>query len=123
MKTDVGTENGKSQSQNRPAVSRAIDWIQNYIDENPYSESAKEARSIVQGLRVVRQHPSLDELLALIGQIAKSDLGLKEISRAKVRMSQPEKTTGEEPYAVGTGCQRMFNTTEERRRPLRNYFL
>ena len=104
MKAHVAIENGESQPQGCTAVSRAIDWIQNYIDENPYTDAAKEARSIIFGLQAVRQRPGLDELLALVGQIAKSDLGLEEISRAKIRMSQSERTTGEEikSNAIGT---------------------
>ena len=105
MKTHVAIENGEGQPQALKAVCRAIDWIQNYIDENPYTDAATEARSIIYGLQAVRQRPALDELLALIGQIAKSELGLEEISRAKIRMGQLEKTTGEEikPNANGIG--------------------
>ncbi len=50
---------------------------------------AIEKRNIIDGLETVRERPALDELLALIGQIAKSDLGLEEIDRVKIRMSQP----------------------------------
>ncbi|PWT85949.1 MAG: hypothetical protein C5B58_02245 [Acidobacteria bacterium] len=57
------------------AVCRAIHWLQNYVKENPYTEAAKEARKIIYGLEALRQRPALDQLLALIGQIAKSDLG------------------------------------------------
>jgi hypothetical protein len=93
MKAHVAIENGECQAHPCTAVSRAIHWLQNYINKNPYTDAAKEARSIIYGLEAVRKRPALDELLALIGQIAKSDLGLEEINRARIRMSQPGRTT------------------------------
>jgi hypothetical protein len=94
MKTHVAIENGQCQPHPCTAMSRAIHWLQNYINKNPYTDAAKEARSIIYGLEAVRERPALDELLALIGQIAKSDQGLQEINRAKMRMSQCDKTMG-----------------------------
>ena len=85
-------------------VCRAINWLENYVTENPHTETAIEARNIIRELQAMRQRPALDELLALIGQIAKSELGLDVISRAKLWMGQLENTIGEEikPNAVGT---------------------
>lgn len=54
-----------------------------------------EARSIIKALKTVRWRPGLDELLALIAQIAKTDRGLQEINRAKTQMSQPVEKTAE----------------------------
>ena len=72
------------------AVSRAIGWLQSYVDKEPYTDAATEARSIIYELKAVRQRPALDELIALIAQIAKTDQGLQEIDRAKIQMSQSE---------------------------------
>ena len=96
MKTH--TANGKSGcgAQSRTAVCRAIDWLENYIGKNPHTDAANEARNIIRELEVVRMRPAIDELIALIGQIAKSDQGLKEINRAKSRIGQPAQTTREE---------------------------
>jgi hypothetical protein len=69
-------------------VSSAIHWFENYVNDNPYTNAATEARTIMLGLKAVRDRPALDELLALIGEITKSDLGLQEIERAKIRMSE-----------------------------------
>jgi len=105
MKTSASNRNSAYGQQSGTAVCRAIHWLENYISENPYTETATEARNIIRELQAMRQRPALDELMALIGQIAKSDLGLEEISRAKIRMRQSEKTTGEEikPNANGIG--------------------
>jgi hypothetical protein len=92
MNAHVATENGDYQLQSQTVVSQAIHWIQDYVDKNPHTQAAREARSIICGLKALHQRPSLDELLGLIGQIAKSDQGLQEINRAKIRMSQ--QTTG-----------------------------
>jgi len=72
------------------AVSRAIGWLQSYVDKEPYTDTASEARSIIYELKAVRQRLGLDELLALIAQIAQTDQGLQEIDRAKIQMSQSE---------------------------------
>ena len=63
-------------------------------DKNPYTDAAIEARNIVRDLEGLRLRAGVDELLALLGQIAKSG-GLQEIERAKIRMSQPAQTTEE----------------------------
>lgn len=89
MKANTTTQNGARASESRSAVGRAIDWLQNYVDEDPYTDAANEAQSIINGLEAVRKRPALDELLALIAQIAKTDRGLQEINRAKIQMSQP----------------------------------
>jgi len=72
MKTH--TANGKSGcgAQSRTAVYRAIDWLENYIGKKPHTDDANEARNIIRELEVVRMRPSVDELIALIGQIAKA---------------------------------------------------
>jgi hypothetical protein len=92
MKTHTANGNGGCGAQSRTAVYRAIDWLENYISKNPYTDAANEARNIIRELEVVRLRPAVDELLALIGQIAKSDQGLKEINRAKSRIGQPAQT-------------------------------
>ena len=96
MKTH--TANGKSGcgAQSRTAVHRAIDWLENYISKNPYTDAAIEARKIIRELETVRTRPAIDELLGLIGQIAKSDQGLQEINRAKSGWAGLPQTTGEE---------------------------
>jgi hypothetical protein len=96
MNAHVAIRNGECQPEPRTALGRAIHWLQNYINENPYTDAAREARNIVRGLEAVRERPAVDELLALVGQIAKSDQGLQEINRAKIRMSQPEREAGKE---------------------------
>ena len=72
MKTH--TANGKSGcgAQSRTAVYRAIDWLENYISKNPYTDAAIEARNIVRDLEGLRLRAGVDELLALLGQIEKS---------------------------------------------------
>ena len=84
------TKNDHNESESHTAVRRAIDWLRGYVDEHPYAHGAEEARSIINGLQAVRVRPALDELLTLIGQIARSDQGLQEINRAKIRMGQTE---------------------------------
>jgi len=91
MKANTTTECGEPEPESRTAVRRAIDWLQSYVDQAPYSDATKEAQSIINGLKTVRQSPALDELLGLIGQIAETDQGLQEINRAKIRVSQPPK--------------------------------
>ena len=90
MKTQTADGNGTCGAQSRTAIYRAIHWLEKYIEKNPDTDAAVEARRIIRELEGLRVRPVVDELLALIGQIAKSDLGLEEISRAKIRMSQPE---------------------------------
>ena len=96
MKANMAIEDGECRAHPCTAVSKAIHWLQNYISKNPYTDVAKEARTIIDGLEAVRERPALDELLALIGQIAKSDLGLQEINRAKIRLGRPGRPTGKQ---------------------------
>ena len=105
MNAHVATENGDYQPQSQIVVSRAIHWIQNHVDKNPHGQAAREARSIIYELKALRQRPALDELLGLIGQIAKSDQGLQEINRAKIRMSQ--QTTGKQTENGPTSLNRL----------------
>ena len=88
MKVNTAAQHGQRESQSHTAISKAIDWLQNYIDEHPYTGAADQARSILKGLQAVRARPALDDLLALIGEISKTDQGLQEISRAKARLRQ-----------------------------------
>ena len=94
MKTHAANGNGACGPQSRTAICRAINWLENYISKNPYTDAAIEARKIIRELES-RAYTSraIDELLGLIGQIAKSDQGLQEINRAKIRM--------------GTGCPKQ----------------
>lgn len=105
MNAHVATENGDCQRQSQTVVSRAIHWIQNHVDKNPHSQTAREACSIIYELKALRQRPALDELLGLIGQIAKTDQGLQEINRAKIRMRQ--RTTGKQTENRPTSVNRM----------------
>jgi len=56
----------------------------------PSTDAAIEARNIIRELESVRLRPGVDELLALLGQIAKS-AGLQERQKAKIRMGNPPK--------------------------------
>jgi len=94
MKTHAANGNGACGPQSRTALCRAIHWLENYVSENPCTDAAIEARNIIRELEAVHMRPAVDELLALIGQIAKSDHGLQEIHRAKIRMGQPAQTAG-----------------------------
>ena len=94
MKTHTANGKGGCGAQSRTAVYRAIDWLENYISKNPSSDAAIEAGNIIRELQGLRLRAGVDELLALLGQIAKSG-GLQEIDRAKIRMSQPAETTDE----------------------------
>ena len=95
MNAHVASENGDCQPYSQTVVSRAIHWIQDYVDKNPHTQDAREeAGSIIYGLKTLHQRPALDELLGLIGQIAKTDQGLQEINKAKIKMSQ--QTTGKQ---------------------------
>ena len=62
-------------------------------------------RTIIYELKALRQRPGLDELLGLIGQIAKTDQGLEEINSAKIRMSQ--QTTAKQTENRPTSVNRM----------------
>ena len=95
MKTHTANGKGGCEAQSRTAVHRAIDWLENYISKNPNTDATIEARNIVRDLEGLRLRAGVDELLALLGQIAKSG-GLQEIERAKIRMSQPAQTTDEQ---------------------------
>src|SRR5215475_6573278 len=81
MKTHTANGKGGCGAQSRTAVYRAIDWLENYISTNPDTDAAIEARNIVRDLEGLRLRAGVDELLALLGQIAKSG-GLQEIERA-----------------------------------------
>jgi DNA polymerase/3'-5' exonuclease PolX len=85
MKTHTANGNGGCGAQSRTAIYRAIDWLENYISKNPSTDAAIEARNIIRELESVRLRPGVDELLALLGQIAKS-AGLQERQKAKIRM-------------------------------------
>jgi len=95
MKTHTANGKGGCGAQSPTAVYRAIDWLENYISKNPYTDAAIEARNIVRDLEGLRLRAGVEELLTLLGQIAKSG-GLQEIERAKIRMSQPAQTTDEQ---------------------------
>lgn len=88
MKTHAANGNGACGPQSRTAVCRAINRVENYIGKNPYTDAAVEARKIIRELETVRTRPGIDESLGLIGQIVKSDQGLQEINRAKIRMGR-----------------------------------
>ena len=94
MKTHTAKGKGGCGAQSRTPVYRAIDWLENYITKNPYTDAAIEARNIVRDLECLRLRAGLDELLALLGQIATSG-GLQEINRANA-MGGAAQTTGEE---------------------------
>ena len=85
MKRHTPNGNGRCGAQSRTAIYRAIDWLENYISKNPSTDAAIEARNIIRELESVRLRPGVDELLALLGQIAKS-AGLQERQEAKIRM-------------------------------------
>jgi len=90
------TKYGEPDVASSTAVGRAIDWLQSYVSQNPYSDAANEACRIINELKAVHHRAGVDALLALIVEIAKTDKGLQEIDRATIRMSQPEGKTGEE---------------------------
>jgi hypothetical protein len=89
MKTNT-TGKHQHQSESHAPIGRAIRWLQDYVDAHRYTQGAEEARIIINELRAVRTRPALDELLALVTEIAKTDQGLQEISTAKIRMSKTE---------------------------------
>jgi hypothetical protein len=96
MKANATTNNSQRESESKTPIDRAIAWLRDYVNAHPYTESAEEARTIVNELRAVRNRPALDELLALLAQIAKTDQGLQEIHRAKMRIEQSRNGPGEE---------------------------
>jgi hypothetical protein len=90
MKTHTANGNDECKVQSRTTVYRVIDWLENYISKNPHTDAAIEARNIIRDLKGLRLRAGVDELLALLGQIAKS-AGLQERQRAKIQMGQPPK--------------------------------
>ena len=82
--------NDERKVQSRTAVYRVIDWLENYISKNPHTDAAIEARNIIRDLEGLRLRAGVDELLALLGQIAKS-AGLHERQKAKIQMGHPPK--------------------------------
>ena len=88
MKANTTTKSGGRALESRTAVTTAIDWLQSYADKDPYTDAAEEARRVISGLQAVRKRPALDELLALIAQIAKTDQGLQEIHRARLQVNE-----------------------------------
>ena len=54
MKTHTANGNGGCEAQSRTAVYRAINWLENYIGKNPYTDAAIEARNIVRDLEDLR---------------------------------------------------------------------
>ena len=95
MKTHTANGKGGCGAQSRTAVYRAIDWLENYISKNPYTDAAVEARNIVRDLEGLRLRAGVDELLALLGQIAKSGVGRKSRQQKSGWAGLPQ-TTGEE---------------------------
>jgi hypothetical protein len=95
MKTSATTNNSQRASESHTPVDKAIAWLRDYAYAHPYTEDAVEARTIVNELRAVRNRPALDELLALLAQIAKTDHGLQEIHRAKIQIEQTKYGPGE----------------------------
>jgi hypothetical protein len=90
MKTHTANRKGGCGAQSRTAVNRAIHWLENYIKKNSDTDAAVEARNIVRDLEGLRLRTGVDELLALLGQIAKNG-GLQEIERAKIRFGNRTK--------------------------------
>jgi hypothetical protein len=90
MKTQTADGNGTCGAQSRTAIYRVIDWLENYISKNPHTDAAIEARNIIRDLEGLRLRAGVDELLTLLGQIARS-AGLQERQRAKFQMGQPPK--------------------------------
>ena len=78
MKTHTANGKGGCGAQSPIAVCRAIDWLENYISKNPYTDAAIEAQNIVRELERVRLRPGVDELLALLGQVVKTDWGMRK---------------------------------------------
>jgi len=78
MKTHTANGNGGCGAQSRTAVYRAIDWLQNYVGKNLYTDAAIEARNIIRELEGLRLRAGVDELLALLGQVVKTDWGMRK---------------------------------------------
>lgn len=91
MKASTTDNNGHRASGFHTSIDKAITWLRDYAHAHPYSAGAEEARKIVNELRTIRNRPGLDELLALLGQIAKTDQGLQEIHRAKTQINESNK--------------------------------
>jgi hypothetical protein len=88
MNASATTNNGRRDSESLTPIDKAIAWLRDYAHAHPYTTGTEEARTIVTELRAVRNRPALDELLALLAQIAKTDQGLQEIHRAKTQIKQ-----------------------------------
>ena len=78
MKTHTANRKGGCGAQSRTAVCRAIDWLQNYISNNPSTDAAIEARNIIRELEGLRLRAGVDELLVLLGQVVKIDSGMRK---------------------------------------------
>ena len=78
MKTHTANGKGGCGAQSRTAVYRAIDWLQKYVGKNLYTDAAIEARNIVRDLEGLRLRAGVDELLALLGQVVKTDWGMRK---------------------------------------------
>ena len=91
MKASTTDNNGHRHSESHTPIDKAITWLRYYAHAHPYSAGAEEARTIVNELRTIRNRPGLDELVALLGQIAKTDQGLQEIHKAKTQIKQSNK--------------------------------
>ena len=96
MNASATTNNGRRDAESQTPIGKAIAWLRDYADAHPDNAGAEEARSIVIELRAVRNRPALDELLALLAQIAKTDQGLQEIHRAKTQIKQSKHGSGDE---------------------------
>jgi hypothetical protein len=96
MNASPTINNGQRGSESHTPIDKAIAWLGDYAYAHPYTEGAEEARTIVNELRAVRNRPALDELLALLAQIAKTDQGLQEIHRAKMQIKQFKCGPGQE---------------------------
>ena len=96
MNASPTIDNGQRDSESQTPIDKAIAWLRDYVHAHPYTAGAEEARSIVTELRGVRNRPALDELLALLAQIAKTDQGVEEIQRAKAQIKQSKHGSGEE---------------------------
>ena len=96
MNASPTINNGQRDSESQTPIDKAIAWLRGYAHAHPYTAGAEEARSIVTELRAVRNRPALDELLALLAQIAKTDQGLQEIHRAKTQIKQSKNGSGDE---------------------------
>jgi hypothetical protein len=96
VKANATTKDRQRDSESQTPILRAVAWLRDYAHAHPYTGGAEEAQSIVNELRAVRNRPALDELLALLAQIAKTDQGLQEIHRAKMQIKQSKCGPGEE---------------------------